>query len=317
MDISVAIPTYNGAQRFPQVLDRLQEQIETSEINWEVVVVDNNSDDQTARIVKEYQEHWTANCPLRYVFESQQGLAFARQRAVDITKGELIAFLDDDNWPATDWVFQAFRFGRCHPQAGAYGGKAKGYFETEPQEDISQVQRFLVIRDYGSQAQPFEPQKLKLPAGAGLVVRREAWLEAIPRRLTRVGDGGDDYEISLRMHHHGWEIWYAPALKIQHFIPTARLERSYLSQLTHKYGLCTFDLVLLSQPEGHYLKLFAKTFLGSAQRIIKHLVSHGFASRKSLSDDCMLSFHVGNLKSPFIHAVRTAWGRLSSVENNN
>jgi glycosyltransferase involved in cell wall biosynthesis len=309
MDISVAIPTYNGAQRLPQVLDRLQVQIGTSEIDWEVIVVDNNSNDKTANIVKEYQQNWTANLPLKYVFEPQQGLAFARQRAVEEAQGSLIGFLDDDNWPAPNWVIQAVRFGHDYPQAGAYGGKIKGCFEVPPGEDIAAIQRFLAIRDYGKKAQPFQPEVLQLPPGAGLVVRKRAWQEAIPQRLVRVGNGGDDYEISIRMHQRGWEIWYAPALKIDHFIPAVRLKREYLRRLTHQYGICTCDLVLLNATRSQHPFLLTKVLLGSLKRIIKHLAKHGMNSRKVLEDDCMLSFHVGTFKSPFLHVMKSLMAR--------
>jgi glycosyltransferase involved in cell wall biosynthesis len=304
MDISVAIPTYNGAQRLHQVLAHLQAQIETEGIAWEVIVVDNNSTDQTAAVTKQYQQTWIAPCPLRYVFEPLQGLAFARQRAVETAQGDFIAFLDDDNWPAPDWVIQAMKFGQSHPRVGAYGGKTKGRFEVPPGEDVVKVQRFLAIRDYGDKARLFNPETLQLPAGAGLVVRKQAWQQAVPRRLVRVGNGGDDYEISIRMYQQGWEIWYAPNLRIEHFIPATRLERLYLRRLTHQYGLCTCDLLLLNATRSQHPLLLAKVLFGSLKRIIKHLIRHRLSSRKALEDDCMLSFHIGNFKSPFLYIMQ-------------
>ena len=98
VDLTVAIPTYNGARRLPEVLDRLQlagqeavrvtpDSEPTPQINhsqtfsWEVLVVDNNSSDDTAQVVQSYQANWPLPYPLRYCFEPQQGAAFARRRA--------------------------------------------------------------------------------------------------------------------------------------------------------------------------------------------------------------------------------------------
>uniref|UniRef100_A0ACD5GQF4 Glycosyltransferase n=1 Tax=Desertifilum tharense IPPAS B-1220 TaxID=1781255 RepID=A0ACD5GQF4_9CYAN len=59
----------------------------------------------TAEIVREYQAILPQHSQLRYCFEPEQGAAFARQKAVEEAQGELIGFLDDDNWYrlATGW----------------------------------------------------------------------------------------------------------------------------------------------------------------------------------------------------------------------
>jgi glycosyltransferase involved in cell wall biosynthesis len=58
LSITVAIPTYNGAQRLPQILDRLRSQITTTELRWEILVIDNNSQDNTAEVIQQYQAKW-------------------------------------------------------------------------------------------------------------------------------------------------------------------------------------------------------------------------------------------------------------------
>jgi cellulose synthase/poly-beta-1,6-N-acetylglucosamine synthase-like glycosyltransferase len=75
-------------------------------------------------------------------------------------QGDFIAFLDDDNWPAPDWVIQAVKFGQSHPQAGAYGGKIQGCVLKCPLgKMLLKVQRFLAIRDYGNKATAFSSRK--------------------------------------------------------------------------------------------------------------------------------------------------------------
>ncbi|NEO81534.1 glycosyltransferase, partial [Moorena sp. SIO4G3] len=103
IDFTVAICTYNGETRLPQVLKRLLYQIKTDHFAWEILIIDNNSTDNTSKIVEEYQSHPGAY-PIRYYFEPKQGIAFARRRAIQESKGEYVGFLDDDNLPTSDWV---------------------------------------------------------------------------------------------------------------------------------------------------------------------------------------------------------------------
>jgi glycosyltransferase involved in cell wall biosynthesis len=182
MDFTVAIPTYNGESRITKVLERLRSQVNTENITWEVLVVDNHSIDNTAKVVQDFQANWSATCPLKYCFEAEQGLAFARQRVVKEASGTFIGFLDDDNLPADDWVATAYSFGLEHPRAGAYSGQIHGDYEVTPPENFNRIQAFLAIREHGPEPHRFEPENLRLPPGAGLVVRKQAWCESVPLR---------------------------------------------------------------------------------------------------------------------------------------
>ncbi len=253
IDLTIAIPTYNGEQRLPQVLDKLKTQIDTDNIKWEVVIVDNNSTDNTAKIIQEYQVNWLKNVPLRYCFEKEQGLPFARQKAIMEARGKLIGFLDDDNLPDSNWVKSAYNFAKKNPQAGAFSSKIHGLFETEPSEELKQIIFYLAIVDRGSEPVLYKPRKKGLPPGAGLVVRREVWQKCVPSRLFLVGKvgnslipTGEDAEALLHIYKAGWEIWYNPEMEIEHVIPSWRLEKNYLIQLMRGIGLGRFYLRMLS-----------------------------------------------------------------------
>ncbi len=293
MDLSVVIPTYNGAERLPTVLSYLRDQVIPNNLQWEVIIVDNNSQDETAAIALQAQSSWRSDVPLRYVFEPQQGLAFARQCGVDQATGTFVGFLDDDNWPDPGWVAAAVQFGQEHPQVGAYGGKTEAAFEQPPKIPIKPISKFLALQNYGSEPYRLHPERQILPAGAGLVVRRSAWLAYIPRTLVRISQGGDDYEISLRLAKHGWEIYYTPAMQIQHYIPAARLERDYLLPLTYRYGTCTCQLMMLDVPLWQQPFLLTKFSLGTLKRMLQHLSAHGLR-QSDLGLQCQMSFYQGN-----------------------
>ena len=307
---SVAIPTYNGAKTLPLVLERLKSQIHTEAICWEVIVVDNNSTDETAQVVQNFQNHWISQVQLRYCLETRQGSAYARQRAVKEAKGCLIGFLDDDNLPALDWVSAACQFAQEYPRAGAYGGQIQGSYEVQPPKEFEKAKAFLVIRKYADTAKQFEPEKLRLPPGAGLVVRKQAWLDCMPDQFTRAHRGGHDYEISLHLHQGGWEIWYTPALKIEHLIPAWRMEKSYLTRIARTYGLCTCEIRSIITKSWQIPVLLIKSFLGSLRRLVLHVVKYRDRSFTDLGLACETAFFWGSLISPLYYLQKQLFKQL-------
>ncbi|NEO25756.1 MAG: glycosyltransferase family 2 protein, partial [Kamptonema sp. SIO4C4] len=187
LDLTVAIPTYNGAGRLPKLLDCLKQQVGTEALRWEVLVVDNNSRDNTLAVIEEYQQQWLADVPLRVCRETQQGTAFARMRAVWEAQGELVGFLDDDNLPNGDWVVTAHRFFQQHPQSGAAASQIHGQYESTPPAHFEKIASFFGITERGELPCLYQQEQKILPPAAGLVVRRQAWLESVPEHLFLTG----------------------------------------------------------------------------------------------------------------------------------
>ncbi|WP_243147534.1 hormogonium polysaccharide biosynthesis glycosyltransferase HpsE [Scytonema sp. UIC 10036] len=277
LDFTVAIPTYNGENRLPKVLERLQSQTGVENIKWEVIVIDNNSSDKTAEVIREYQKSWNHDFPLKYFLERKQGITYARLRAICEAKGQLIGFIDDDILPTSDWVKEAVIFGKAHPHAGAWGGQIHGDFEIDPPEKFARIKSFLAIRERGSQPHLYDPNNLSLPPGAALVFRQEAWQKSIPMelifkgRLGKLKLAGDDFELLLHLHKAGWEIWYNPAMHTYHQIPQWRLERNYLVTLARGCGLCVCQLRFINTNNWEKPVVFIKIFLGNLRRILHHL----------------------------------------------
>lgn len=243
IDLTIAICTYNGANRLPQVLERLRSQIGTDAFTWEVLVVDNNSTDGTAALVRQY----SANFLLRYCFEPRQGIAFARRCAMAQARGEIVGFLDDDNLPTATWVAAACRFGHLHPQAGAYGSQIHGKYEIEPPDRFERICCFLPITERGPDPLLYGANKGLLPAGAGIVIRKHAWQESVPAHpvlrgvsATSLDSKGEDIESLTYIRKAGWEIWYNPEMEIEHDIPRSRFERAYLLRFFRGVGLSRY-----------------------------------------------------------------------------
>lgn len=301
--LTVAIPTYNGEKRLPDVLEKLRSQTGTEAIAWEVLVVDNNSSDNTPAVVQQFQQNWPEKIPLRYVFEHKQGLSFARQKAVTEARGELVGFLDDDNFPTPNWVAAAYQFAQEHPQAGAYGGKIIGKFESDLPKNFDRIACFLAIIEKGDQPLLYSIKQRMLPPGAGLIIRTSAWLENVPETLVLRGRttkqmlASEDVEALRHIQKSGWEIWYNPAMIIYHCIPSHRTERPYLTKLCFGVGLSSYPIRMLKYPPWQYPFWIIVYGINDTRKILLHLWQHKNAIRTETVTASEMQFLLGRLLS--------------------
>ncbi len=309
VDISIVIPTYNRASYLPKILDKLAVQIGLEKIKWEVIIVDNNSQDNTAEVINNYQISLNNKINLRYLIETRQGAAFARLKGVKESKGNLIGFLDDDNLPASDWIAESVTFAQKYPQAGAWSGQIHGELEVNPPENFSRIQAFLAIREEGLKPHLFDPDNLKLPPAAALVVRKQAWLKSVPQKICfkgRLGKsmvGGEDLEPILYLYKNGWEIWYNPCMHTYHQIPSHRLEKDYLLTLARGCGLSICQLRLINAEKSQKIMVIAKTFFGNFKRILMHLIKYKFDLKSNLAAQFELEFYFASMISPLYSLI--------------
>ncbi|HIK07139.1 MAG TPA: glycosyltransferase family 2 protein [Trichormus sp. M33_DOE_039] len=304
-DFTVAIPTYNGAKRLSELLERLRNQTHIEHLSWEIIVVDNNSNDDTAKVIKLYQDNWPSSHPLTYCFESQQGAAYARKRAIQEAKSELIGFLDDDNYPEPNWVISAYNFAKKYPQAGAFGSQIHPDWEIEPPENFQRVAAFLAITERGNLPLKYEPAKRILPPSAGLVVRRQAWLDSVPNnpiltgRVTGSMLTSEDLEVLSYIQKSGWEIWYNPEMEIYHRIPRSRLKKEYLIPFFRGIGLSRHvTRMVMVNPWMKPLALLAY-LLNDTRKIILHILRYRTKITTDLVTACEMELFLSSFISPF------------------
>jgi glycosyltransferase involved in cell wall biosynthesis len=313
IDVTVAIRTYNGAKRLPEVLDRLQQQTGTAAICWEVLVVDNNSQDATAAIVATYINHWRTDCRLRYVLEPRQGSSYARDRCVWEAQGDLIGFLDDDNLPALDWVAAAYQFAQSHPRAGAFGSTIHPLLDEPLPADYDQIKHLLAMEDRGSEAFCYPKSSRQVPIGAGCVIRKQAWVECVPdrRRLRGRDDswqqmvgGSEDVEVMYFIHTSTWETWHNPAMEIWHHLPPQRLETNYLLKVALSSGLSVHACWIAFMPPWQrpllvpVLTPIYVVFRGLKLALYYLRTSHEFPTNRAKA--CQFQFRLGRVLSPFV-----------------
>ena len=116
MKTTVIIVTYNRALDLKEALECLVQQTRTPD---EVIVVDNNSTDNTEQIVGQFK----GRLNIEYVLETEQGIAFARNRGVKHANNEIIVFTDDDCRPHTNWLEEIVKPFYLDPKIGQVGGE--------------------------------------------------------------------------------------------------------------------------------------------------------------------------------------------------
>src|SRR5579862_9298835 len=128
--ISVVVCTYNRASSLAKTLESLRRMTVPADLKWELLVVDNNSTDNTRIVVTDFLRKSGLNG--RYISEPRQGLCYARNRGVAEASGEIIAFTDDDVRVTSDWLRElagTFRKFDCMGVGGksvpAWNGLAK------------------------------------------------------------------------------------------------------------------------------------------------------------------------------------------------
>src|SRR5262249_54015520 len=129
------------------------------------------------------------------------------------------------------------------PRAGAVGGRVHLLWQVPPSPLAQRYAISLARQDHGDEPRQLPTEGFTYLVGAGLLVRRAAlaacgWLQHghLPDRRGRALTSGGDSEMVLRIRNAGYELWYNPAMELQHWIPKRRMSVAYLCRLMRGMG---------------------------------------------------------------------------------
>jgi len=243
MDVSVVICTYNRSYNLARCLGGLARQEGVESLLWEVVLVDNNSRDDTPRVV----ETLTRSLPLRirYTFEAEQGLSAARNRGIREAQGRYLLFIDDDILVTPSWLRAAWNAFQ-NTGADAVGGRIHLDPNVSLPEWINRdLQGFLGYQDYGDR--PFVLDGFeKYPFGGNMAVTREALVRVggFNTQYGRKGEGksrrelfkGEETHFFRRLARAGGTIVYEPAMLVYHRVEPHQLRPGYFRRIHFNAG---------------------------------------------------------------------------------
>lgn len=225
--LSVIICTYNRSGLLPVCLRSLVEQtLESSQ--YEVIIVNNNSTDDTQEIVESFTR---IHDNFRAVVETKQGLSHARNRGWREAQGTLVAYIDDDAKATQDWcerIVTAFQ--TVTPQPVAVGGEIRPFYETAPPEWISEE---FEKRTWGDTVGFLQPPRARYGFSGSNMAFQKIVLERFGGFSSEYGMTGhtvrmgEDTELFSRLYEqHPW-FWYDPAILVYHWTPVSIMKISY------------------------------------------------------------------------------------------
>jgi glycosyltransferase involved in cell wall biosynthesis len=244
MKLTVIICTYNRADTIGKALQSVLASVLPGGLEWEVLVVDNNSKDHTRAAVNEFCLRHPGR--VHYLFEPQQGLSNARNAGIRQARGEIIAFTDDDVTVEPTWLGNLTAGLHDGAWAGA-GGRIRPPADFTPPDwltldggamDSSGV---LALFDVGSAPGELE----KAPFGANMAFRKEIFEKYGGFRpdLGRCGDSllsNEDTEFGGRLMAAGIRLRYEPSAIVYHPVPKERLSQNYFLAWWFAHGRAMF-----------------------------------------------------------------------------
>ena len=230
MDVSIVISTYNRCRLLEEALQALLSQTH-AHLDFEVLVVDNNSSDQTRPLVQSL----AAQNPerVKYFFEPKQGLSYGRNTGIANAKASIIAFTDDDVRVTRDWVYQIKTGFEANPDIDFLGGKVVPRWRTAPPSWLTAAHWApLALLDYGDERFFVDSGKQLCLIGANFAFRRRAFEKVglFKTDFQRVKNGIgslEDHEMLLRLWRANRRGLYLPELVVTAEIEPERLEKQY------------------------------------------------------------------------------------------
>jgi glucosyl-dolichyl phosphate glucuronosyltransferase len=232
LQITVILCTHNRARTLVTALESIAGQTVPQSVGWDILVVDNNSTDGTRRVVEGFQRRYPDR--FHYFLEKQQGISHARNSGIREARGEILAFIDDDETAASDWL-QNLTANLHHGEWSGAGGRILPRWNCPRPMWLSDQSALtmapLAMFDLGTKEGPLT----ETPFGANMAFRKEVFSVCGGFRtdLGRVGKGmlsGEDSEFGRRVIAAGKRLRYEPSAVTYHPVEEYRLHKRYFLQ---------------------------------------------------------------------------------------
>lgn len=233
---TIILCTFNRARDLADTLARLR-LLSYPIDDHEILVVDNNSTDETPEVISAASADVGNLVSLRAV---KPGLSHARNEGIAAARGELVAFIDDDAWPDPNWL-QALENGFADKGTACVGGRVDAVWphNAPPAWLAEQLFCFLTQVDYGARRFLRYPD---YPAGTNIAFRKTVFQEIglFREDLGRIGASllsMEEVDICLRIEDAGYKVLYLPDAVVYHKVAENRLTEAWFEQRSHWQGV--------------------------------------------------------------------------------
>lgn len=262
LSISVVICTYNRAAYIQEAMESLYAQT-LSRGAYEVIIVNNNSTDNTELICRSFIESH-ADAGFHYYNEPMQGASFARNTGAYHAASPLLCFMDDDAVAEKDYLERIVHFFATHPDAGGLGGRIiPRYIPSEPKWMSHYVSSLVGHFHYSDEVTVFKPGKY--PLESNMIISKAdfdaigGFNTALPGVVGTLRIGGEGKDFFLRLQALGRKIYYDPAIRVHHVVETAKLTHEYMYRVASGIGRGE-RVRMLQKGKGSYYKKVIEYF---------------------------------------------------------
>ncbi len=234
--ISVVFATRNRATQLQQTLAAYHK-LDTEGLAWELIVVDNNSSDDTDRVL----EAASARLPLKRLFVSEAGQNRARNEALSEVDGELVVFTDDDVLPDPDCLKAYQAASRRWPDEAIFGARIDPSFPEEAPAWMQDA-RFGFSSTAFARYAPAEQESCveRHPYGPSFAIRQAALgEERFPVHLgpqTGAYAMGGEGDFLRRIAADKYNYVYVPSARVQHVVRPEQTTAEWLFNRAQKKG---------------------------------------------------------------------------------
>ena len=293
--ISVVVCTYNHSNLLKNCIASLCAQTLNKE-KYEIIVVDNNSKDDTAEVVKAFENDEL----IRYVFEERQGLSHARNRGVSEASGNYIAFIDDDAKAAPNWLEVAYEIlDSTQPALDCLGGPYHPlYLSQKPKWFLDKYE----IRGFGDSQKYLNAHEML--SGSNMIWLKDSLTSigqfnenfGVIGKQLKLGEETDAFEKLWSLNGQA-QILFAPNLIIYHLVPEFKMSVGYRLKRKFAQGQYHAQKTIVDVKNQQIIALFQSivTFLKSSIRFLFKIFSHKYWQNWIVEDGGVVVYHFGKM----------------------
>jgi glycosyltransferase involved in cell wall biosynthesis len=307
---SIIVCTYNGSLRLPKLIEHLI-QLETNGFNYEILIIDNNSNDNTFSVAHNLSLKYTS---IRVFKEPSPGKSNAMICGFNLAHFEYLIICDDDNYLDQCYLINAFTILQDNHKVGIIGGKGilmsniiiPSWFHLHENAWAIGKQNNLT----GEIDEPFPSVW-----GAGMIIRKKAWDDLIEagfnlfltgKKANKVSMAGEDTELCILIKSIGYSIYFDHSLTYLHKLNETRISWKHLLML--KIGFTR------SQVYFEFYKMYLTNKLGDNKAFKKNIVFQLNQSVKILFIGCK---NINYYKSLFIAFYENREGYQIGIDKRN
>lgn len=251
--IAVCICTYKRPKLLENLLEKLQDQKTDSKFIYSIVIVDNDHQQSAKSIVSDMQK--SSLISIDYYTEPERNIACARNKAVHHANGEFVAFIDDDEFPVSDWLFNLFKTLNEYKADGVLG-PVLPYFEEKPPDWILKG---------GFCERPTYETGTSLhwtnTRTGNVLLNRNIFKDRQYAFDPAFGAGGEDVNFFKEMHAQGYVFIWCNSAPVYEVVPINRCTKKYFLRRAFLQGNISLHYHKDALDFVFKIKIFIKTIM--------------------------------------------------------